>query len=90
MILAQLGMIREVFEPTMNETMQCYSACQDQLYTSRVSSAIYPTATTFHYTKEFCFVVLKLLKISKFRKEALEKVQENLIKLLDKMKVRNY
>ena len=80
-------MIREVFSRNLNKKVECLDACQTQLYTLLVANANYATASTYKHTKDFCYVVRKLLRSFENRRQSLIKVQPKLIKLLEKLKV---
>ena len=68
-------------------TLKCFSACRTQLYSLLVTNAKYPTPTTFKHTKEFCFVVKKLLRSFESRRVVWESKQPKLFELLSKLKV---
>ena len=69
------------------ENKTCYAACDTQLYSNSITNANYPTKSTFKYTKEFCFIVKKLLDSLENRRKVLIKYQPKLIDLLDILKV---
>ena len=74
-------MIKEVRISGENRT--CLAACDTQLYRILMTNANYPTNATFEYTKEFCYVVKKLLNSFENRRRVLGKSQPKLIELLD-------
>ena len=76
-------MIKEVRIPGEKENKTCLAACDTQLYRILMTNANYPTNATFEYTKEFCYVVKKLLNSFENRRRVLGKSQPKLIELLD-------
>ena len=76
-----------VEEKGKNENKTCYASCDTQLYSLLITNANYPTKSTFKYTKEFCFIVKKLLKSMDNRRKVLSKYQPRLVALLDTLKV---
>ena len=76
-------MIKEVRIPDEEENKTCLAACDTQLYHILMTNANYPTNATFEYTKEFCYVVKKLLNSFENRRRVLGKSQPKLIELLD-------
>ena len=80
-----MGMIREVDGQKLDSKIQCLDACQTQVYQIHVANANYATATTFKFTKDFCYIVRKLLRYPE--KKPLEKVQPRLFELLKMLRV---
>ena len=76
-------MIKEVHIFGEKENKTCLAACDTQLYRVLMTNANYPTNATFEYTKEFCYVVKKLLNSFENRRRVLGKSQPKLIELLD-------
>ena len=82
-LTAKLGMIKEVHILGEEEKKTCLAACDTLLYRILMTNANYPTNSTFEYTKEFCYVVKKLLNSFENRRRVLGKSQPKLIELLD-------
>ena len=88
---AQLGMLKSIEvsgEEDRKENKTCLAACDTQLYSVLITNANYPPEVSFKYTKEFCFVVIKLLNSFENRRRVLKKSQPKLIDMLDILKVR--
>ena len=85
LISAYMGLVRDVYDLDLNKKVECLDACQTQLYKLSIANANYATGLTFQYTKDFCYIVKKLLRYSE--KRSLEKVQPRLFELLQMLKV---
>ena len=81
----QLGKERTVFYEKSQTHKTCLGACKTQTYSLLVTDANYPTEATFKYTKQYCFVVLKLLKSCSTRRQSLEHFNSTLCQLIDKI-----
>ena len=86
--LANLGKFREVFNEKSQSKEKCLAACTTQTYSPLVTSSKYPTKATFKYTKEFCFVVMKLLSSCETRGVTISKKLPTLCELIGKLKVK--
>ena len=46
-----------------NKSRKCLPSCEYQTISTSITSATYPFETNFHETKQFCYVLLKLVRI---------------------------
>ena len=87
---ASLGQYRNVFNQKTQKVDTCLEACKTQTYSLLVTNSNYPTQETFKYTKEFCYVVLKLLQSCQTRGKPISKKYPKLCQLISILKANLY
>ena len=84
----KLGQYRQINDTKQNQSfVECMAACETQTYSTLVTSSRYPSEESFEYTEEFCFLVIKLLKVFANRGKPMAEKFPQLINLLQKLEV---
>ena len=89
--LEKLGQYRQINDTKKNQSfVDCMAACSTQTYSTLVTYSRYPSEESFEYTVEFCFLVIKLLKVFANRGKPMAEKFPQLINLLQKLEVHKF